>query len=124
MKPDALTLFAFYHLGIDRDGLYKFRNLHDALRAFGATAPELHGWLTEYRIDPPTVSRVDFNLAVAHTDAQIVAMAGDVDALRAQVRQSFERYLAALERSTGEHVHFSLDYDDVWARMKGETSRG
>jgi hypothetical protein len=124
MKPTPIALFAFYHLGLDSDGTYKFRNIHDAARRFGATAEEVRSWLAEYRLDADTVAAVPFQLAQAHTDAMMVALSGDAEAVRAHALATYGEYVRALESETGTSFHFSIDYDDIWGDARASTPTG
>jgi hypothetical protein len=118
-KPDAKSLFALYHLGLDRYGQYKFRNLHDCARALGAETATLLQWLEQDRIDQDTVSRVDFNVAKWHVEAQFVKP-GEAAKL---VDSAWTAYRQALHKPSGDRVIHDVDYDDIWGDAdKGEKS--
>lgn len=109
-KPDAKSLFALYHLGLDPYGRYKFRNLHDCARALGVETATLLQWLEQGRIDQDTVSRADFNVAKWHVEAQFVTAA---DAAQL-VEKAWATYQDALRKSAGDRVIHDVDYDDIW----------
>lgn len=109
-KPEARTLFAFYHLGLDTDGSYKFRNLQDCARRWNASAAEVQQWLQRDQIDAEAVKQVPFNLTRFHVDAQFVAPA---DAPRL-IDQAWKGYQMALRDRRPDHFQHDVDYDDVW----------
>ena len=114
MRPTAEALFAFYHLGLDANGTYKFRNLADCGRQFNASSVAIQQWLREAHIDADTVTAVPFNLTRFHVDAQFVAAAEAAEL----VRSAWQGYQAALalqqpEQRRGEFRH-DVNYDDIW----------
>lgn len=110
-SPPAMELFALYHLGLDTDGTYKFRNLGDCARRWGADNQTVTQWLQKAGIDAETVKRVPFNLTRCHVDAQFVKPEGAA----ALVRQAWDGYQAALRQSGRGEFQFDVNYDNVWA---------
>ena len=110
-RPAPKDLFALYHLGLDAQGSYRFRNLSDVARTCAASPETVLQWLRESRIDPDTISHVDFNLSKWHVEAQFVA-AADAGAL---VQKAWDGYQAAArDRRDPERVFHDVDYDDIW----------
>lgn len=118
MRPSAVELFAFYHLGLDATGKYRFRNLADAARHYGVERSTILAWLRADFLDPDTVSHVDFNLTRWHVEAQFVAPEG----VSALVAQAWQGYHEALKRRDPSRVFHDVDYDDIWGDGKGEPS--
>lgn len=94
-KPDAFELFCFYHLGLDREWRYRFRNVNSAARAYNTTVEQVKAWLVAERIDPETVTSVPYALARAHSEAQILALEGKVEQLPAFARRVYDDFRAA-----------------------------
>jgi hypothetical protein len=109
-RPSPRELFALYHLGLDREGRYRFRNLHDCARAHGVDAATFEGWLRRHRLDAASVKRVDFNLAVAHAEAQFVA----ADRVAGFVAETWAAFEAARAGRPLTHDRLDVDYEDVW----------
>lgn len=109
-RPHDAELFALYHLGLGRDGRYRFRNLHQCARELSVDAATLEGWLRAARLDAEAAKRVDFNLSAAHVDAQFVA-ASHVGAF---VAETWRAFVAAREHKPLDHVRLDLDYDAIW----------
>lgn len=116
MRPSPIELFAFYHLGLDSDGSYKFRNVSDCARRYQVDNATVQRWLREAAIDPETVGQVPFNLARFHVDAQFV---GDAQK-KALVQEAWRGYQQALQRRDPSRFHHHVDYDDLWGDGKQE----
>ncbi len=110
MRPSAVELFALYHLGLDREGRYRFRNLSDCARIYGVEGATVLRWLQADGADPDTVSHVDFNLTRWHVDAQFV-QAEDAPTL---IAKAWNGYCEALARRDPSRVFHDVDYDDIW----------
>ncbi len=110
MRPKPIELFAFYHLGLDSDGTYKFRNLADCARRWNTDAQTIQQWLQESRIDAETAKTVPVNLSRWHVDAQFAAR----DQVPALVRDAWQAYGKALQQRSPGQFHFDVDYDDLW----------
>lgn len=120
MRPDPFSLFAFYHLGFDEHFNYRFRNLHETARHFGADSAQIMAWLTEQGMDPETIRHVDFNLSKAHADAMELDLEGaSTEAREAFAREAFARYQTQRERTRRATPYEDLDYDDLLG-MKGK----
>ncbi len=110
MCPADVELFALYHLGLDGNGAYKFRNLTDVARIFRVDTQTVQQWLLEHAMDPDSMSQVEFDLAKWHVEAQFVAVA-DAHAL---AQRAWNAYTVALKHRDPHRVHHSVDYDDLW----------
>lgn len=114
--PKPIELFAFYHLGLDADGSYKFRNLNDCARRWNVDNATVQRWLQDAHIDPATVKSVPFNLTRYHVDAQFVRK----EQQEQLIRDAWQGYMAELKRTLrhgrggAPDFHFDIDYDDVW----------
>lgn len=109
-RPREIELFALYHLGLDREGRYAFRNAHQCARYLGVDAGTFDDWLRAARLDSESVKRVDFNLSVAHVDAQFVAP----DAVTSFVAETWRAFEAARTGRPLDQIRLDLDYDDIW----------
>lgn len=116
MRPSPIELFAFYHLGLDSDGSYKFRNVSDCARRYKVDNATVQQWLREAAIDPETVGQVPFNLARFHVDAQFISE----DKKKALVQEAWSGYQQALRRRDPSRFHHHVDYDDLWGDGKQE----
>ncbi len=114
--PKPIELFAFYHLGLDADGSYKFRNINDCARRWSVDNATVQLWLQDAHIDPATVKSVPYNLTRWHVDAQFVRP----EQQEQLIRDAWHGYMAELKRtlsgrqSREPDFHFDIDYDDVW----------
>lgn len=115
-RPEPKALFAFYHLGLDSDGVYKFRNLQDCARRWNASTADVQRWLQAAQIDAEAVKQVPFNLTRFHVDAQFVAPA---EAGRL-IDAAWQGYQQALRDRRADHFQHDVDYDDVWNDGAGE----
>lgn len=110
MKPTPQQLFALYHLGLDEQGSYKFRNLGECARKLQVSPQEVQDWLKRARIDAETVGHVEFPLSKWHAEAQFVAQ----DKASEFIENAWKAYCEALAKSRGDRFHHSVDYDDLW----------
>lgn len=108
-RPDAQTLFALYHLGVDGQGAYAFRNLMQCARHLGVDAETFRKWLKDNQIDQDVITRVAFNLSAAHVDAQLAA---DNDSRLALAKASYAAFVAARAEGLGD-VNLDVDYDEL-----------
>jgi hypothetical protein len=117
--PDPFKLFAFYHLGFDENFNYRFRNLHQTARHFGAEASQVLAWLEEYGMDPETVRHVDFNLSRAHADAQELDLEdASMDERERFARDAFRRF------QESRKTRRSTPYEDIdWEDPLGVRDR-
>lgn len=112
-RPDAQTLFALYHLGLDGSGVYKFRNLAECARHCQVSIAQLQRWLQEDRIDADAVKAVPFNLTRYHVDAQFVA-AAKADALIGDAFRGFRDAQRQARGRGGDGFVHDVNYDDIW----------
>lgn len=109
-KPSDAELFALYHLGLGRDGVYTFRNAHQCAKHLGVSADTFDGWLRAAKLDSEAAKRVDFNLSAAHVDAQFVAPA-EVGPF---VARTWAAFLAARSGKPLDQIRLDVDYDEIW----------
>lgn len=116
MPIDPFRLFAYYHLGLDDELSYRFRNLHHTAAHFGVEPEEVTAELLLHKMDAETIRRVDFNLSQAHARAMELDL---IDAPREEreqfVRDTFQAFLDARDAGVGEERD-DLDYDDIWKK--------
>lgn len=116
-RPDPKELFALYHLGLDREGRYKFRNLAEVAKIYGVDNRQVLVWLQDDGTDPDTVKQVDYNLTKWHVEAQFVPPEGAADL----IRTAWEGYQTARKSGKGSgQFHHDVDYDDIWGDHRGE----
>jgi hypothetical protein len=119
MKARPFDVFVYYHLGLDAQFEYRFRNLHDVAAYFGSSADEVQEFLTRHRIDAATFRHIDFNLSAAHVDAQMLDLEGAAtEERRAFAERTWERFQAALKGYDPRRTFEDLDYDDPWGDGK------
>ena len=93
---DDFGLFCAYHLGITEDGGYRFQNIHQVARRFGANAGVIRQLLADFRMDPEVIVHSDFDMA----DAQVDVMMAPPGVSRMELaREIFARFRAARPRS-------------------------
>ncbi|MEY3014840.1 MAG: hypothetical protein RIT45_3575 [Pseudomonadota bacterium] len=114
-RPSDMELFALYHLGLDREGQYAFRNAHQCARHLRVEVATFEQWLRDARLDTDAVKRVDFNLSVAHVDAQFVSR----DEVGRFVADTWRRFEAARTGQPLEQIRLDLDYEDIWGVLGG-----
>lgn len=118
MRPDPFELFIRYHLGLDGDLGSKFYNLASLAREFGVAPEEVRDWLREARLSSDISGHVDFKLAEAHGEAQILAITGTREEILAFARKTFEEYQAALGTYDPKTFRHGTDWDNVWGDNK------
>lgn len=112
--PDPFELFAYYHLGFDREYRYRFRNLHHTAAYFGLSPDALKAVLHELKLDADTVKLVDFNLSKAHADAQeLELIAAPREARELHAQKSFEALKLAIATWNGEPAPDDVDWDNL-----------
>ncbi len=109
-QPTPKALFALYHLGLDADGAYQFRNMAQCARLLQVEVQRLQALLTAADIDADTVGHVDFALSKWHAEAQFVAP----QAAAALIDQAWNGYQDALRRIDRGQFFHSVNYDDLW----------
>ena len=113
-NPDPFDVFCFYHLGLDREMRYRFRNLHDAAEYFGLQPPALRRYLDEHGLDAETMRHIDFNLSRAHADAQELELRGaPFEERLAFARRAWRHFLAARGGTRRATPYEDHDYDDL-----------
>lgn len=86
---EAFDLFCAYHLGITEDGGYRFQNVHQVARRFGANAGVIRQLLADFRMDPDVIVHSDFDMA----DAQVDIMMAPEGMSRIELaREIYERF--------------------------------
>ena len=110
VRPADVELFALYHLGLDRDGRYQFRNAHQCARHLQIPVATFEAWLRAAGLDTDAAKRVDFNLALAHADAQFVSP-GEVKAF---VATTWRAFVAARTGTPLSHLRLDVGCDAVW----------
>lgn len=92
---DAFGLFCAYHLGITEDGGYRFQNIHQVARRFGANAGVIRQLLADFRMDADVIVHSDFVMA----DAQVDVMTAPEGVSRLELaREIYERFRHAPRR--------------------------
>lgn len=110
---DPFRVFVFYHLGLDEHYQYKFRNIHDAARNFRTSPEALNRFLAQHGMDATTFRHIDFNLAVAHADAQILDLeARPFEERDRFARRKYDEFRAALKTYRKDRTYEDIDYDD------------
>ena len=108
--PSAKRLFALYHLGVDDEGVYRFRNLLQCAQYLNVSTDDLRRWLQAAQIDQDVVTSTEFNLSAAHVDAQLAATPTERLQIAARTFDAFVK--ARSDRSAGsKSVHLDIDYD-------------
>ncbi|MSP91286.1 MAG: hypothetical protein EXR79_05725 [Myxococcales bacterium] len=106
-RPADVDLFALYHLGVDRSGAYRFRNLDQCARELGVGSGQLQQWLQQAGLDAESVGQVPFDLAWWSAEAQFAA-AGTVHDV---VTRAWAALQQARPQRHAERFHHSIDYD-------------
>jgi len=68
---DAFDLFCAYHLGITEDGGYRFQNVHQVAKRFGANAGVIKQILSDLGMDSDTIVHSSFDMASAQVDIML-----------------------------------------------------
>ena len=112
---DAYTLFCFYHLGFDSDYEYGFRNLHHVATHFDLSADEAKAQLHSLELDASQVKHVDYNLAKAHSDAQILDLEGaSMREREAFSRRIWDEFCAAKKEGISDTMIHHLEIESVF----------
>ena len=106
-RPDDLELFALYHLGLDREGQWRFRNSHQCAQVLGVDIETLQRWLVDRQLDSDSVKVVAYKLSIAAVDAQFV----DAAEASAFTRRVWIEFQAARAVGGGGEFQFDIDYD-------------
>jgi hypothetical protein len=67
-KIDPFALFCAYHLGITEEGGYRFQNVHQVARRFGANAGVIKQVLSDLGMDSDMIIHSSFDMASAQVD--------------------------------------------------------
>ena len=111
---EPVALFAYYHLGLDHEYEYRFRNLHQAAAHFGVPADQIKAHLTEYGMETELIRLTGFNLSKAHADAMELDLLGAPVAAREQfVRDTWAAFVAARSEPLADVDQPDVDYDDL-----------
>ena len=92
--PDAFALFCSYYLGVTVEDGYQKPTLDNTARRYGMPPEEIKNLLTQYDLDPDSMSRTDFDLEGAKLD---VRLAPEGMSRTEIARDHFESYLACVE---------------------------
>lgn len=72
-RPSRLELFAFYFLGFNPEGEYRFANVHHIAAYYGVSSDAVQRWLDELDLSPAEILRRDCGFAAMQADLQIEA---------------------------------------------------
>ena len=106
-RPADVDLFALYHLGVDRSGRYRFRNLDQCARELGVGSGQLQQWLQQAGLDAESVGQVPFDLAWWSAEAQF-APDGTTHEV---VARAWAALLQARPQGHAGRFHHSIDYE-------------
>jgi hypothetical protein len=67
---DPFALFCAYHLGLDAEGRFRHRNIHDVARIFHTDVDTIEQALVAHGMDAARMLNLDFDLAGAQLDMQ------------------------------------------------------
>lgn len=93
---EPFALFCAYHLGIAEDGGYRFQNIHQVAKRFGANAAVIKQLLAEFDMDSDTIIHGAFDMAGAQVDIMLAPDGIDRTEL---ARDLFAQFRAAPRRS-------------------------
>jgi hypothetical protein len=93
---DPFGLFCAYHLGITEDGGYRFQNIHQVAKRFGANAAVIKQVLADFEMDSDTVINSAFDMAGAQVDIMLAPEGIDRFAI---ARELYEQFRAAPRRA-------------------------
>jgi len=115
---EAFDLFCAYHLGITEDGGYRFQNVHQVARRFGANAGVIRQLLADFRMDPDVIVHSDFDMA----DAQVDIMMAPEGMSRVELaREIFERFKNAPRKRRDWRTELERDAREnerIFGRLK------
>ena len=114
MKPDAFQIFCGYYLGLDRDFVAKFFNVHSLAAHYGIDSGELQDLMVQYGMPPEAMRHIDFNIAKAHGAAQELVFSGSRDDLIAFARRTFEEFRVAAKGIDASKVFEDVNYDNIF----------
>lgn len=72
-KPSRLHLFAYYYLGFNPAGEYRFANAHHIARWYNVSADAVLRWLEELDLDSAWVVRQRYDLSGPQLELQLDA---------------------------------------------------
>lgn len=72
-RPPRVELFAFYYLGFNPEGKYRFPNVRHVAAFYGVGHDAVQEWLDALELSPRDVLKRDFDLAGAQVDLQMEA---------------------------------------------------
>ena len=96
-RPSRVHLFAFYYLGFNPAGEYRFANAHHVARWYNVSADAVLRWLEELELTSAWVLRQGYDLAEAQLDLQL-------DAPELTREQIFERVAEILAELDGAPI--------------------
>jgi len=72
-RPGRVELFAFYFLGFNPDGEYRFSNSHHVARYYRVSSDAVLRWLEELELDLHEILHRQFDLAEAQVSLKLDA---------------------------------------------------
>ncbi len=72
-RPGRIELFAYYYLGFQPDGTYRFPNAHHVAKWYKVGPEAILRWLEEYDLAPTRLSRLQIELSRHSVDLQMDA---------------------------------------------------
>ncbi len=96
-RPDRVELFAFYYLGFNPDGEYRFANAYHVARYYKVSADAVQRWLEELELEPGRFLTRQYDLAEAQVDLQMDAPGLTTEGIRMRAAE----ILDGLDKSEG-----------------------
>lgn len=96
-RPPREELFAFYYLGFNPDGEYRFANAYHVAKYYRVSSDAVLRWLVELDLEPKKFLMQQYNLSGAQVDLQLEAE----ELTREEIRERAARILAELEAADG-----------------------
>ena len=111
---EPFELFCLYHLGLDGEFSYRFRNMHQVASELDLGIMELNQALAEHRMDVDTIRHTPYNLAKAHAEASVLVITEQPSSVERFARKTYHDYREALKRYDPSKTFEDVDYDNIW----------
>lgn len=70
-RPSRVELFAFYYLGFNPDGEYRFANANTVAKHYNVSVTRVLEWLKDLDLEPGMVLRKEFDLSGPMVELQL-----------------------------------------------------
>ena len=106
-RPSRVELFAFYFLGFNPKGEYRFANAHHVARYYNVSSNAVLRWLEEMDLEPGKILRRQYDLPGAQLELQLEAP----DLTREEILQRSEEILGEMDTAMSGRKFWEEEFE-------------